>query len=269
MSPSQQDNARPMIAVDVGNTRTKFGLFAPSAKDGAELPTPQTTLDFSGQAADFDELAAWIAPRRVDEIDWRIASVNRPAGTRLIDWLREQGAAERTRLVTSRDLPLRIELPRPDMVGIDRLLGAAGANLLRDPSRPAVAVDLGTAITIDLVSAEGAFLGGAILPGIGLAARALHEFTDALPLLRMDALAQPPEPLGKSTVDAMQSGLFWGAVGASRELIGQFAAAQSSQPDVFLTGGAGASVAPLLAADCRHVPHLILGAMACAVRGID
>jgi type III pantothenate kinase len=267
VNPVNHPSAMPLVGVDVGNSRTKFALFAGDLNDAGGLPTPERTLDFSGSESDFDQVTAWLGPQRVEKVAWRIASVNRPNSTRLIDWLREQGATHNTRLVTSRDLPLKIELPRPDMVGIDRLLGAVGANVLRSPSRPAVVVDLGTAITVDLVSVEGSFLGGAILPGIGLSARALHEFTDVLPLLSIDALAHPPLPVGKSTVDAMLAGLFWGAVGAARELIAQFSSANSSEPQVFLTGGAAASVAPLLASDCLHVPHLVLGGMACALRG--
>ena len=82
-------------------------------------------------------------------------------------------------------------------------------------------VDVGTAITVDLVSADGAFLGGSILPGIQMAARALHHFTDLLPLVNVSDLSTPPPPLGTSTESAMQAGLFWGAVGAIRQLIDQ------------------------------------------------
>ena len=57
-------------------------------------------------------------------------------------------------------------------------------------------VDVGSAITVDLVSADGAFLGGAILPGIAMSARALHEFTDLLPLVDMSELTAPPPALG-------------------------------------------------------------------------
>lgn len=256
----------PLVGVDVGNTRIKFGLFVETSGD-SDLPLPARTLDFGGLVTDFDEVVAWLAPHPVAKVAWRIASVNRPGSSRLIDWLRNRQAADNTRFVTTADLPLEVKLPRPDMVGIDRLLAAVGANVLRAPGRPAVIVDLGTAIKVDLVSADGAFLGGAILPGISLSARALHEFTDLLPLIAMDGLAHPPDPLGTSTVDAMRSGLFWGAVGAARELIGRFRTANSLEPQVFLTGGAAASVAPLLAVDCSHVPHLVLGGLAAALRG--
>jgi type III pantothenate kinase len=186
------------------------------------------------------------------------------------------------------DLPLRVAVPRPDMVGVDRLLDAVAANRLRDASRPAVVVDVGTAITVDAVSADGVFLGGAILPGIGMSARALHEFTDLLPLIdveqassllgessRVRATHQPqpmavrcthptslPPAVGRDTEAAMRSGLFWGAVGAIRELVARVADDAGSQPQVFLTGGAGPAVADLLGPDAHHVPHLTLAGIA-------
>ena len=256
----------PLVAVDVGNTRFKLGLFT-ERSSGTKLPPPERALDFGGRETNFDAIVTWLAPYRVEQANWRIASVNRPGSSRLIDWLREHGATDSTRFITRSDLPLAVSVARPDMVGIDRLLAGVGANVLRSPERPAVIVDLGTAIKVDLVSAEGAFLGGAILPGIGLSARALHEFTDLLPLIKMEDLAHPPAPLGTSTVDAMRSGLFWGAVGAARELIARFRAINAQEPQVFLTGGAAPNVAPLLAVDCSHVPHLVLGGLAVTVRG--
>ena len=157
-------------------------------------------------------------------------------------------------------------LPRPDMVGIDRLLDAVAANHLRRPDQPAVVADVGTAITVDAVSAEGAFLGGAILPGIAMSARALHEFTDLLPLIEMSELSQPPPALGTATTAAMQSGLFWGAVGAIRELAERLAKHLEGEPAIYLTGGAGPAVAELLGPSARHVPHLTLAGIALATR---
>ena len=81
----------------------------------------------------------------------------------------------RITLLTAGDLPLKIDSERPDMVGIDRLLGAVAVNAMRPAHRPAVVIYFGTAITVDLVSPEGTFQGGAILPGIGMLARAFHD----------------------------------------------------------------------------------------------
>lgn len=253
----------PLIAVDIGNSRLKFGLFeAPAAES---VPVPSRWLDMAPEAeASFEALSDWLSPLSVGDASWFLASVNRPHATRLLDWLRGRQAGLQIVLLASGDLPLAVALPRPDMVGIDRLVGAVAANRLRDPGRSAVVVDLGTAVTVDLVDGQGAFRGGAILPGIGMSARALYEFTDLLPLLDMAALAEPPAALGTSTEEAMRSGLYWGAVGGARELIARLTAGDAQPAQIFLTGGAAPAVAGLLSTDAVYLPHLVLGGIAIA-----
>lgn len=292
------------VAVDIGNTRLKLGLFC-DAELAAHiaLPEPASTLDVTVDR--LDAISAWLAPRAVADVFWHIGSVQRSFTTELMEWLRRgnKPVPPAITLLCSGDLPLRVKLPRPDMVGIDRLLAAVGVNALREPSRPAVIVDLGTAVTVDLVSADGAFQGGAILPGIAMSARALHEFTDLLPLIQMAELHEAPLEVGKDTVAAMRAGLFWGTIGAARELISRMTSGglregpgegvgsrfrrdaaprknkkdrttelapdalppTNTEPQVFLTGGAAASVAQLLAPDARYVPGLTLGGIALTV----
>ena len=255
--------AFPLVAVDIGNTRMKFGIFARSATEG--LPAPTSTLDLPTAADDFTPLARWL-PGDPHACSWWLGSVNRPAVTRLLAWLRERPTPPHTTLLAAGDLPLTAELPRPDMVGIDRLLNAVAANALRPASVPAVVVDLGTAITVDRVDSRGAFRGGAILPGIGLSARALHQFTDLLPLLDMAGLAEAPPALGTSTVEALRSGLYWGAVGGIRELVGRLNELEPVPARLFLSGGAAPAVAELLSDTALYVPHLTLGGIALAAR---
>jgi type III pantothenate kinase len=171
--------------------------------------------------------------------------------------------------LTSGDLPLEVALERPDLVGIDRLLDAVAANRLRSPTLPAIVIDLGSAVTVDLVSAEGKFLGGAIAPGIGMSARALHAFTDLLPLVETADLAEVPPAAGTSTAAAIRSGVFWGGVGAIRELIEQMARGLSQRPEVFLTGGASPAVAEQLGPEALLVPHLTLAGIALAAAAIS
>jgi type III pantothenate kinase len=97
-----------------------------------------------------------------------------------------------------------------------------------------------------------------------MSARALAEQTDALPQLGMNSLEAPPAALGKSTADAIEAGLYWGAVGAIRELVARLSAGFAGTPELFLTGGASPQVAELLGADqpARHVPHLVLSGIA-------
>jgi len=250
-----------MLAVDIGNARIKVGRFA--AIDGNELPEPTATISLDGRRPDFERLDTWLAQAGTDATcGWWIGSVNRPSTALLLDWLRDQRPDAPVTLLSSGDLPLVVELERPDMVGIDRLIDAVAANHLRTPGRAAVVVDIGTAITVDLVSPEGAFCGGAILPGIEMAARAMHEFTDMLPLVEMSKLDEPPEPLGRSTVPAMQSGLYWLAVGAVRELTSQLAKDFDEPAEVIYTGGAGPAIAEAIGGSVRLVPHLTLAGIA-------
>jgi type III pantothenate kinase len=280
--PSRASPAANVVAVDVGNNRTKFGLFSAESLRRVgprDLPEPASTFHVSGPDADLRSLGEWLAAKDRREcscsssdrqeclsssIAWWIGSVNRSSATRLIDWLRRQRPQDSITLLAAGDLPLQVALERPDMVGIDRLLDAVAANRLRRPGHAAVVVDVGTAITVDLVSPDGVFLGGSILPGIAMSARALHEFTDMLPLLEVSELTGPPPALGTSTIGAMQSGLFWGAVGAIRQLVGELTNSLPGEPDVFLTGGAGPAVAGLLGRFARHVPHLTLAGIVLA-----
>jgi len=251
----------PVVAVDVGNSRVKLGLF--TTVDGQPLPLPAHTLDIGPDAGELDRIGPWLSPCDVTSSDWWIGSVQREVAGRLVGWLRGHGA-KRITMIASGDLPLTVSLPRPDRVGIDRLLAAVAANRLRAAVEPVIVVDLGTAITVDLVSAEGAFLGGAILPGIATSARAMHEFTDLLPLVEMWKLGEPPPPLGTATAEAMKAGLYWGAVGGVRELVARLSAGLDSRPRLFLTGGAAPSVARLLADNAEYVPHLTLSGIALA-----
>ena len=250
----------PLIAVDVGNSRIKLGLFRNGCKAG--LPEPDSSLHLDGRLPGFEHIPNWLATAGIAaRLRWHIGSVNRPAASRLIDWLREHRCDDEIMLLTSGDLPLKVRLPRPDMVGVDRLLDAVAANRLRTSGRKAVVVNVGSAITVDLVGADGVFLGGAILPGIAMSARALHEFTDLLPQIEMAELAEPPPALGTATAAAMRSGLFWAQVGAVRQLVEELAGGDA---EIFLTGGAGPAVAKLLGGSAKFVPHLTLAGIAVA-----
>lgn len=116
-------------------------------------------------------------------------------------------------VVAASHVPISTALVRPDATGPDRLVAAWAASTLH--GTPVIVVDLGTATTVDAVDADGFFLGGAILPGLGLGAQALAEGTARLPRVE---LGLPLEAIGSDTVSALQSGIVIGHVGAVREL---------------------------------------------------
>jgi len=127
---------------------------------------------------------------------------------------------------------VHIRYEDPKAVGADRVVDAAAVQHLY--GGPACVVDFGTATTFDAISAEGNYLGGAIAPGIGIAAEALFQRTAKLP--RVD-LSRPPAAIGKNTVHAMQSGLLYGYVGLVEGMVDRFRAELGPEMKVIGTGG--------------------------------
>jgi type III pantothenate kinase len=209
------------IVADIGNSRRiKWGLL-----DGHEIRIGVVT------AEDSDD---WQEQLREWEIDgpaeWAIAGVHPTRRDRLVEWAKARGDAVRV-IADYRDLPIAVDLPAPDKVGIDRLLNAVAA-LARVPrGTPIVIVDAGSAVTVDLVDRAGVFRGGAIFPGLHLMARALHEFTALLPQVEDFG---PHEVPGRDTVAAIRAGVFHAVCGGIDRLVEQMA---DDATQVLLTGG--------------------------------
>jgi type III pantothenate kinase len=248
-----------LIAADVGNACIKLGLFARPCAD--RLPEPERVLQLSGGQPEVERIEPWLHDDRRGRLAWRIASVNRPAEARLTAWLAGARPSDPVASLSASRLPLEVRVAEPERVGIDRLVNAVAANRLRGRDRAAVLVDAGTAITIDALSREGAFLGGAILPGLAVSARALHEHTNLLPLVDPSKLRGAPVPLGTDTIGAIEAGIFWGALGAIRELAARLQDV-CGPADLILTGGAAEALAEVLGAAARWVPHLTLAGIA-------
>lgn len=251
----------PLVIVDIGNTRLKFGLFDPHFSE--PLPHPNGVLSVR---PDWNsaELKAFL-PGPAQNFRWAIASVNRPAAAQLTEWLATQGVTPAQ--LKAADLPLQVDVEFPERVGLDRLANVVAVNRLRRAGEPAIIIDLGTALKVDYVSAAGAFAGGSIMLGLATTARALHEFTDLLPLVEV---SEPPPALGKSTTGAIQSGLYWGAIGAVKELVAQLSGDRDTE--IFLTGGAGPLFANVLSTESVRppifVPHLTLAGVALAAAAV-
>ncbi|MFM9965298.1 MAG: type III pantothenate kinase [Planctomycetaceae bacterium] len=244
------------LAIDVGNTRIKLGLFAePPIGSRCELPRClERAVVMSPESLPWELLAQWHSAAN----GWQPAVIagSNPHNIERVqaDWPHSLGPVPWT-VANTDDFPLPIRVDEPRRVGIDRLLNAVAVNELRSADYPAVIVDSGTATTVDVVFADGAFIGGAILPGLALSAKALHEYTALLPLVSVLELGQaPPEALGRNTRAAIRSGLFWGQLGAVKELI---ARQSGSEAEVFVTGGGGALLASHLPR-ARFEPHLPL-----------
>ena len=159
-------------------------------------------------------------------------SVN-PAGLKALEAAVADALGEDV-LAVGRELPLPIatDLPAPDAVGVDRLCAAAAA--FDRLGVACIVADFGTAVTVDCVSDEGVFLGGAILPGVHLAARSLADGTAQLPLVTP---CRPDWAYGRDTREAIIGGLVYGLRGALRGLVEAYATRLGHWPLVIATGG--------------------------------
>jgi type III pantothenate kinase len=133
---------------------------------------------------------------------------------------------------------VRVLYEDPKAVGADRIVDAAAVQQLY--GGPACVVDFGTGTTFDAITAEGEYLGGAIAPGIGIAAEAL--FARGAKLMRVD-LQRPPHAIGRNTTHALQSGLLFGYVGLVEGLVGRFREELGEDMKVIATGGLAEVVA--------------------------
>jgi type III pantothenate kinase len=127
-------------------------------------------------------------------------------------------------------VPVRYDNPRE--VGADRVVDAAAVRVLY--GIPACVVDFGTATTFDGISSEGEYLGGAIAPGIGIAAQALFERTAKLPRVE---LVRPPSVIGRNTAHSIQAGLLFGYVGLVEGVVARFKRELGPETQVIATGG--------------------------------
>ncbi len=198
-----------LLAVDIGNTNLTLGLFEGSRLVGSWRATSRAT-------ATEDELAALVGsllaldghdPAALDAV--AMASVVPPLTTTLVRMLRNRHGLDAFVI----DAPglagvLAIEIDRPAEAGADRLVNALAART--ELGGPAIVIDLGTSTNFDLVSADGAYIGGAIAPGLGLSLEALVGRASKLPRIE---LRRPERAIGASTVAAMQSGTVLGYVG--------------------------------------------------------
>jgi type III pantothenate kinase len=132
------------------------------------------------------------------------------------------------------ELGVGVDYPKPRSIGADRLANAAAVAQLY--GSPAIVVDFGTAVTFDVVSARGDYVGGVIAPGLEVMTNYLYQRTALLPKL---TLSEPARAIGKTTRDAMMSGAVFGYRGLVREIVSRLTAENFSQkkPRIIATGG--------------------------------
>ena len=221
-----------LLAIDCGNTNTVFSIWT-----GSEfISTWRIATD---QQRTADQYYVWLSSLitlgkiKVDIPDVIISSTV-PRVVFNLRILADRYFNTRPFVVGKPDcaLPVDVRVDEGTGVGPDRLVNTvAGYDLF---GGDLILVDFGTATTFDVVDADGAYVGGAIAPGVNLSLQALHEAAAALP--HVD-IAKPQRVVGTNTVACMQSGVFWGYVGLVREICNRIKAERARPMKVIATGG--------------------------------
>ena len=243
-----------LLVVDVGNTQTHFGVFPPGADVVAEhwrfATIRESTSDELGAALfnllglrglGFAEIKSSIVSSTVPQLSelWT-AMATRYLGHEML----VVGPSIRT------GMPIRIDNPRE--VGADRLVNAVAA--YERVGDTCVVVDFGTAITYDAVSSAGEYLGGIISPGAEISIDALYERAAKLPKVE---LAEPRALIGKSTVDAIRSGIVYGFAGQVEGIVRRLRAELGASTHVIATGGLATTLVPFIRETIDEVDDLL------------
>lgn len=242
-----------LLAIDVGNTHTVIGLFENDrlVQCWRLSTSPHRTVDEYGIL--FRNL---FEPARfhANQVNHAVIScVVPPLKETLKNMCRFYFSVDAVIIGPGIKTGIALQVDQPHEVGADRIVNAAAA--LEIYGGPAVVVDFGTATTFDPLSKEGAFLGGAIAPGLNISAEALYRHASKLPRVE---ITKPRSVIGKNTVDNIQSGLFYGYIGLVDGLLERICHEMGGTPRVISTGGLG----PIFAKESRwierHDPDLTL-----------
>jgi type III pantothenate kinase len=252
-----------IIAVDIGNTNIDVGLFLrDEEKSIKSVPggSESKLADLLNSVWQEIPMAESSKEHKRDGVI--VVSSVRPAWTRQLRQIAGEQLGEKI-YVIGKEIPLPMDLwvDEPQKVGTDRvILAAAAYDVVEDA---VVVADFGTAVTIDLVSERGVFLGGVICPGFEASAKALKRDTAQLPMVKV---TRPENPFGRSTVEAINCGLYYAAVGTLEEVIRRYAEKIGKWPQTVITG----SAAKIIKDDCQfidsYVPNLIIKGIVLAYR---
>lgn len=232
-----------LLAIDTGNTNTVFAVFDAAGKLRGEWRA-STAVNRTA-----DETGIWLSQLL------GLAGLERSMITAAIIATVVPATLFSSRALCRRyfdcqplvvgtpdvDIGIKVLVERPEEVGADRLVNAVGA--FHEYGGPKIIVDFGTATTFDVIDEEGSYLGGTIAPGINLSLEALHRAAAQLPRV---AVGRPERVIGKNTVQAMRSGIFWGYVGLIEGMVERIRGELGAPAGVIATGG----LAPLFTECC-------------------
>ena len=209
-----------LLAVDIGNTSSVFAVF----DDGALREFWRADTQDIMYANPFMGLDS-------EDIDKVIISSVVPYVNDAVQKFSQQHFRTDPIFVTAALTKLTIDMPNPAEVGADRLVNAVAMKALYQT--PAIVIDFGTATTFDVIDEKGAYCGGAIAPGVNLSIETLHKAAAQLPKIE---LKNPGVAIGKSTVEAMQAGLYWGYIGMVEGVVARISDEMGVKPYVLATG---------------------------------
>lgn len=232
-----------LLALDLGNTSLSAGVF-----DGKDL-----LLRLRVPVADFSILVQKLEQKlgrmRGDLDRVALASVN-PLWDYALRAALHTLLPDARLIILGRDVRVPVEacVKNPGEVGVDRLLNVLAA--FRRTGAACLVVDFGSALTLDVVSGEGAYLGGVIAPGIAMSASALHAHTALLPEVKPERVERVT---GNDTIHCIRSGLFWGTIGMLEGLVARLRQEHPAVKRVLATGGD----AEIFAGDCAVIDEVV------------
>jgi type III pantothenate kinase len=254
-----------LLAIDCGNTNVVFALYDNSADDSIKLGSWRITTKLSRSS---DEYIVWLGQMMAQEnlakdiVSGIIIASVVPDITPKLEMMARSGFGLDPMIVGNEDIDLgiEIEIDNPSQAGADRLVNAVAAKNYHHV--PAIILDFGTATTLDLISADGAYAGGIIAPGVHVSVDALYQAAARLPHLDVKPWDKTLPVLGRDTTSAMESGIFWGYVGMIEGLIARLRAEQGADLPAIATGGLASLFAP-------HLPMISIVDADLTLRGLN
>jgi type III pantothenate kinase len=214
-------------AVLIGNTRTVSALMRGDTILKRVI-VPTATLKSAGMAG------LWAKKlRRLSQVEGIVvASVVPPVDKHLEKSIRKAFGLKPHFVTHQSPVGVKVDIKKPAQVGADRLANAVAAKEFY--GSPVIVVDYGTGTTFDVVNKAGDYFGGAILPGLGISTRALHEFTAKIPLVKFEKVKFA---IGRTTEEAVRAGVYHGAIGTTKELLLAIRKELKSNAPAIATGG--------------------------------
>jgi type III pantothenate kinase len=255
-----------IIAIDIGNTNIGVGLFLDGQEQfiksipGSSPAELTSCLESAWQQVPVAKgslvsvKTGAVAGKEKKRDGVIVISSVKPVWTELVTDIVKNNLGEKVYIIGQEiPLPIPVWIDEPQKTGTDRIIAAAAAFDIVENA--VVVVDIGTAVTIDLVDEHGVFQGGVICPGFEISAKALKDNTALLPQV---TVSKPQEPYGKNTKDAINCGLYYSMIGAMEEIIRRYAEKIGRWPQTIITG----SGAEIIKDDCTFVdnwvPYLVV-----------